>query len=305
MDEQTGRSLRAELVDLVGRLAAADGPTHLSPTLMVRRQSEPTRVGHGTSHPTFCVIAQGAKELRIGSRALEYDPSRFLISSASLPIASRVSQASPEHPYLGVVLHLEPALVGDVIATSGIERGPTGAAESAIAVGDLDLALLECVVRLVRLAEHPDDAPYLSPLVMREIVYRLLQSDQAGRVWQIASVGGPGSRIFEAISRLRTTYDEPVRIDELASDLGMSVSGFHHHFKHVTAMSPLQFQKHIRLQEARRLLVSGEADARQAGYRVGYDDASHFSRDYRRYFGEPPMRDVQRLREAPMVVAEQ
>jgi AraC-like DNA-binding protein len=168
----------------------------------------------------------------------------------------------------------------------------------AIDVSPLDAGLLDAVVRLVRLLDSPTEARFLSPLVTREIVYRLLRGEQGDRLRHTAVLGGHSHRIARALERLRNEFDQPLRIEEIARELGMSVSGFHHHFRAVTAMSPLQFQKQIRLQEARRLMLGEDLDAASAGYRVGYGDASHFTREYKRRFGAPPARDVERLREA-------
>jgi transcriptional regulator GlxA family with amidase domain len=172
------------------------------------------------------------------------------------------------------------------------------AAVKAVAVSRLDANLLDSVVRMVRLIDAPRDYDVLAPLAAREIVYRLALGDQGRRLRQFAVVGGRAPRIARAIELLRKDFDKPLRITSLARQLGMSVSGFHHHFKAVTAMSPLQFQKQLRLQEARRLLLTGDLDAATAGYQVGYGDASHFSREYKRHFGQAPMRDVHRLRAA-------
>ena len=169
--------------------------------------------------------------------------------------------------------------------------------ETAIDVRPLDAGLLDAVVRLVKLLDSPSDARFLAPLVTREIVYRLLKGAQRGRLAQIAALGSNTQRITEAIKRLRQEFNRPLRIEEVARELGMSVSGFHHHFKTLTAMSPLQFQKQLRLQEARRLMLGEGLDAASAGYHVGYDDASYFNREYKKLFGAPPIRDVERLRE--------
>jgi AraC-like DNA-binding protein len=165
-------------------------------------------------------------------------------------------------------------------------------------VSPLDANLLDTVVRLVRLLDSPAEARVLRPLITREIVYRLLMGEQGSRLRHLALLGGHADAIVEAIERLRREFNQPLRIESLAREAGMSVSGFHHHFKAVTAMSPLQFQKQLWLQEARRLMLGENLDAASAGYRVGYDDASQFSREYKRLFGQPPMRDVDRLREA-------
>jgi AraC-like DNA-binding protein len=165
------------------------------------------------------------------------------------------------------------------------------------------VGLLDATVRLVRLLDSPTEAHFLAPLVTREIVYRLLRGEQGGRLHHVAALGGSTHRIVEAIELLRKEFDQPLRIEDIARELGMSVSGFHHHFKAVTAMTPLQFQKQLRLQEARRLMLGEDHDAASAGYRVGYGDASHFTREYKRLFGAPPVRDVERLREAALVSA--
>ena len=244
----------------------------------------------------MCVIVQGRKETMLGGRTYRYDPTRYLVVSSELPVSSRITDASPEHPYLGVVLNLDPGVIGSVMVDIGLVgmRNPTTI--SAIDVSLLDEGLFDAIVRLVQLADNPQDARFLAPLIKREIVYRLLMGEQRERVCQIAALGGHLQRVVAAIERLRHEFDRPLRVEDLASELGMSVSGFHHHFKAVTAMSPLQFQKQFRLQEARRLMLDEHLDAASAGYQVGYHDAAHFSREYKRKFGEPPMRDVERLR---------
>jgi len=168
----------------------------------------------------------------------------------------------------------------------------------AIDVSPLDANLLDATLRLVRLIDSPDEYRVLAPLIIREIVFRLLTGPQAGRMQHLATSGGRSHRMVRAVDKLRDHFDKPLRIEDMARELGMSVSGFHAHFKTVTAMSPLQFQKQLRLQEARRLMLSENLDAAEAGYRVGYNDASHFSREYKRHFGKPPMRDIESLRGA-------
>lgn len=295
------RRVQANRDELVARLARAvrdDGTVDPLPGLRLRRASAPTELGPGVAQPSFCVIAQGAKEILLGDRRYRYDPAHYLIASIELPIASRIVEASPERPYLSAIVALDVALVGSVLVEAGrpAPRGHTDV--RAIDVSPLDGDLLDAVLRLVRLVESPADARVLAPLVMREIVYRLLAGEQGGRLGQIAALGGDSHRIVEAVERLRREFDRPLNIEGLAGALGMSVSGFHHHFKAVTGLSPLQFQKQLRLQEARRLMLGERLDAAGAGYRVGYDDASHFNREYKRVFGAPPLRDAQRLRQA-------
>lgn len=285
-----------ELIERITRALPYEGVREDLPGIRLRRANAPSELGHGTSSPAFCVIAQGSKEVCLGDRRYRYDDAHFLISTATLPVSSRVLEASPEHPYIGVVVTLDPMLVGSVMVEAGRPQARGWLDISAIDVSPLDQTLLEATLRLVRLYDSPQDAHFLAPLIKREIVYRLLNGEQGARVRQIATLGGDPNRITAAIMRLRASYDKPIRIEALAQELGMSVSSLHHHFKQVTAMSPLQFQKQLRLQEARRLMLSEDFDAATAGYQVGYEDASHFNREYKRLFGEPPMRDVGRLR---------
>jgi AraC-like DNA-binding protein len=292
---------REELAELVARAVGENGTVEAPGGLRLLRQSSPTPKDHGVSSPAFCVIAQGSKEVLLGNDSYRYDADRYLITAAALPTATRVTGASEERPYLGVVLELDPALVGSVMVEAGHPAPREHAAARAFEVSPLDAGLLDAVVRLVGLLDSPaEEARFLRPLVTREIVFRLLKGEQGDRLRQIAVLGGHSHRIARALERLRKDFDRPLRIEDIARELGMSVSGFHHHFKAVTAMSPLQFQKHLRLQEARRLMLGEELDAASAGYRVGYGDASHFTREYKRLFGAPPMRDVERLREAAM-----
>ena len=296
-EAQRVQASRAELVERLARAIRDDGTAELLAGLRLRRASSPTGLGHGVSFPSFCVIAQGSKELLLGDNRYRYNPAQYLISTAALPIASRVTEASPEHPYLSIVLKLDPSLVGSVLVEAGHRAPRSHAAVTAIDVSPLDAGLLDAVVRLIRLLDSPTEVCFLAPLIMREIVYRLMLGAQGGRLHQIAALGGATHRIAEAVERLRNDFDQPLRIEDIARELGMSVSGFHHHFRALTAMSPLQFQKQLRLQEARRLMLGEGLDAASAGYRVGYGNASHFTREYKRLFGAPPMRDVEHLRE--------
>jgi AraC-like DNA-binding protein len=294
---QRVQSNREELVERLTRAIRHNGTVDPLAGLMLRRASAPTELGHGMSYLSFCVIAQGSKEIVLGDNRYRYDPAHYLIATAALPIATRVAEASPEHPFLGLVLNLDPTLVGSVLVEAGHLVPRSQSAVTAIDVSPLDASLLDAVVRLVRLLDSPAQARFLAPLITREIVYRLLIGAQGGRLSQVAALGGSTHRITEAIERLRNDFDQPLRIEDVARELGMSVSGFHHHFRMLTAMSPLQFQKQLRLQAARRLMLGEGLDAASAGYRVGYSDASHFTREYKRLFGAPPMRDVEQLRE--------
>ena len=285
-----------ELVERIARAIPADGTVEPLPGLHLNRVSSPTAPLHSVTLPSFCVIAQGSKEILLGESRYQYDPAHYLIATIELPAVSRIVEASPEQPYLSLRLDLDPTLVGSVMVETG-HAAPTGADARAIDVSPLEPSLLDAAVRLVRLVESPTDARVLRPLVTREIVYRLLMGAQGSRLRHLALLGGQTDRIVRAVERLRHDFDQPLRIEQIAHELGMSVSGFHHHFKAVTALSPLQFQKQVRLQEARRLLLGEDLDAASVATRVGYNDAAHFNREYKSLFGAPPMRDAARLRD--------
>lgn len=289
---------RDELKERIAQAIHHDGKIEPLKGLHVNRISSPAEPCHSVSIPAFCVIAQGSKEVLLGSDRYQYDPMRYLLATAELPVVSQILEASKEKPFLSIRLDLDPALVGSVMVEAGYSSPQRGTNVKAIDVSLLDANLLNAVVRLVRLLDSPAEAYVLAPLIKREIIYRLLMGKQGNRLRQIAVLGGYTHHIARAVERLRKDFNQPLRIESLARELGMSVSGFHNHFKAVTAMSPLQFQKQLRLQEARRLMLGQNLDASSAAYRVGYDDASHFNREYKRHFGVPPMRDVEQLREA-------
>jgi AraC-like DNA-binding protein len=298
--EQQVRRMQADREELAGRIARGlprDGTVEPQPGLHFRHHSRPTEPVHAVAEPSFCVIAQGSKEILLGEDRFRYDPAHYLISTMELPLIGEVVEASPARPYLSFRLVLDPSVVTSVMVESGQVQPRGDASVKAVNVSSLDANLLDATLRLVRLIDTPGEYRALAPLVIREIVYRLLTGAQGGRMRHLATFGGHAHRMVRAVGKLRDQFDKPLRIDGLARELGMSVSGFHAHFKTVTAMSPLQFQKQLRLQEARRLMLSENLDAAEAGYRVGYDDAAHFNREYKRHFGEPPMRDVERLRE--------
>ena len=300
-DRQRLQADREELVERLTRRVREDGSTQPLKGLYLNRLSGPRGPVHGVTQASFCVIAQGSKEILLGDSRYLYDPMHYLLATVGLPSVSHVLEASPARPYLSLRLELPPALVGSVMVETGhaaptkVGAGQTN--ERAIAVSPLDGNLLDASVRLIRLLDCPNEAQVLLPLITREIVYRLLIGEQGGRLRHLAILGGYTPHIARAVERLRQDFDQPLRMEQIAQDLGMSISGFHHHFKAVTTMSSLQFQKQLRLQEARRLMLGEALDAASAAYRVGYQDASHFNREYKSLFGVPPMRDVQRLRE--------
>lgn len=294
---QRAQANREELVERMGRAIREDGRAEPLRGLRLFRLSAPTDMVHGRTDTAFCVIAQGSKEVLLGDDRYRYDPAHYLLTTVELPVVSQVVEASPARPYLSLRLDLDPVLVGSVMVEVGHATPRRRTDVRAIDVSPLDANLLDAVVRLVRLLDSPAEARILAPGIAREIVYRLLVGEQGDRLRHVAVMGGQSHRIAQAIEQLRNEFDRPLRIEAVARELGMSVSAFHQHFKAVTTMSPLQFQKQLRLQEARRLLLVQGLDAASAGYRVGYDDASHFNREYKRLFGLPPMRDVERLRE--------
>jgi AraC-like DNA-binding protein len=288
---------REELVERIGQAMREDGIAQPLQGLYLYRRSSPLQLLHGVSEPSVAVIAQGSKEVLLGENRYRYGPSQYLLATVELPTIRRVLEASKERPYLSLRLELAPTLVGSVMLEAGHASPRDHAEVSAIDVSPLDGHLLDAFVRLTRLLDSPAEARVLGPLITREIIYRLLRGEQGGRLRHLAILGGYTPHIARAVGRLRHDFDQPLCIERLARELGMSVSGLRQHFKAVTAMSPSQFQKQLRLQEARRLMLGEDLDAASAAYRVGYQDASHFNREYKSLFGVSPMRDVQQLRE--------
>jgi AraC-like DNA-binding protein len=245
------------------------------------------------------VVAQGSKEFLIGDTRYRYDAAHYLLSTVDLPSRGQVNEASMERPFLSLRLELSPALVSAVLLESGHAALLAGAAEvRAVGASPMDADLLDAAVRLVRLLDTPATSPVLLPLITREIVFRLLIGEQGARLRHLVAAGGYTTRISQAIERLSRDLEQPLRVEQLARDLGMSVSGLHHHFKAVTTLSPLQYQKRLRLLEARRLLLSEDLDAAGVAFRVGYTNAAHFNREYKSLFGVPPIRDVHQMRAA-------
>jgi AraC-like DNA-binding protein len=282
----------ATLQSTVERLTARDGVFDTAiPELKLSRFSSPSELVALVYEPSLCVVAQGAKEVLLAGETYRLDSAQSLLVSVDLPVEARVVVATPASPYLGIRITLDPAAVGELLA-DGTAIPPLGPPSRAIAVTPIDPSLIEAVTRLMALLDAPQDIAALSPLVLREITYRLLTGLQGARLRQIALAGAPAQRIARAIRWLKDHFAEPLRIDSLSKHVGMSPSAFHVHFKGVTAMSPLQYQKRLRLQEARRLMLGEGLDAAQAGFHVGYESPSQFGREYRRIFGKSPRRDV-------------
>lgn len=289
--------LQEELQDILREISPSDGNMQLSNRLAVFRRASPSDMNHGESSLALCMIASGSKQVLLGDDLYNYDKDHYFITSMQLPTASSVIHATTQEPYLALRLELDPTMVKSVLMSA-----PNGSystdVESAFNVSKVDADLVNAVTRLLRASQSENDAAILMPLIEQEIVYRLLKGNQGARLAQIAGFGTASGGISAAISRMRSEYDQPLRIPDLAREIGMSVSSFHDHFKRSTGLTPLQFQKHLRLREARRLLLGGDCDVAEAGYQVGYADASHFNREYKRMFGEPPLRDLNRVRAA-------
>lgn len=290
---------RAELAERIAKAQPHDGQFEICPGLYLNRISTSSYAVHGVLEPSCCVVAEGSKEVTLGGESYLYDASHYLIATMGVPAFARIVHASPERPYLSARFILDPAVVTSVIVESDIILDKSNKAEevSSVDVSALDADMLDATLRLVRSSGSQEEYRIMAPLIMRELVYRLLTGAQAKRLNHLARFGGQDNRMVQAVKILSDQYREPLRVESIASQLGMSVSGFHAHFKIATNMSPLQFQKQLRLQEAQRLMLSEGADAGQAAYLVGYEDRSHFSRDYKRQYGLPPARDIQRLRE--------
>lgn len=267
------------------------------PGLTTVRASAPTEPVQAVYEPAACIVIQGAKRTLLGDRVFEYRGGEYLVVSADLPVTGHVTQASADEPYLCLALTLDAAKIATLMldAAAAPSEGPLAGFE----VRRAETELIEPVLRLARLLDRPQDAPVLAELAMREILYRLLTGPSASMLRQIGAAESRLSQVNRAVRWLRANYAEPMRVEALAALAGMSVASFHRHFKAVTAMSPLQYQKQIRLQQARSLLLAGGGEAARIGFEVGYDSPSQFSREYRRLFGQPPARDAQRLRGDP------
>lgn len=286
-----------ELASLIGRHTTEDGvnPTGI-PRLNLIRGSRPTGPLHALHEPALCIVARGKKRVLLGEEAFLYGPGQYLVVSVDLPVVAQVLEADPEAPYLCFRLDLDAAKLGELFTESGLDAASGKESGPGLSVGQIDPGLLGAVVRLLRLLETPRDIGVLAPLAEREILYRLLTGDQAPTIRRIALSGGKLGQVGRAIGWIKDHYREPFSVEALASEARMSTSALHHHFKAVTNMSPLQYQKRLRLQEARRLILGSSLDAATAGLSVGYGSPSQFSREYGRLFGAPPMRDAEGLR---------
>jgi len=286
-----------ELAGLVDKYSSGDG-IHASAISGVQciKLSEPHMQLPSVYQPCVCVIVQGMKQVLLEDEIYRYAPPQFLAVSVDLPLVGQVVEASAQAPYLCLAIDIDAKQISDLITQSGDAMWSRGETSRGLFVGELDVPMQDAALRLARLLDTPRDIPVLAPLALRELHYRLLSGPYGATIAQMAIAGSNTHKIGQIIRRIKMKIAEPIRVEDLASMANMSASSFHQHFKAVTAMSPVQYQKRLRLTEARHILLAGNADAASAAYRVGYQSVSQFSREYSRMFGAPPMRDVEGLR---------
>ncbi len=286
-----------ELAQLIERFTAGDGMHATAiPALRLFRASKESQPIHSVHTPVLCIVAQGRKLLVLSGECYYYDPSQYLVVSVDLPISGQVVQASAACPHLCMVLDFHPDQIFDILKESDPAWQRKVDSRRGLFVSNSNQGLLDAAIRLVRLLDAPQDIPVLAPLIIREILYKVLQDEHGDTIKQIAIASSQAYQIAEVIRLIKQDFAKSLHVDKLAAAVNMSTSSLHHHFKKVTAMSPLQYQKQLRLQEARRLLLSGTMDAATAGFQVGYESPSQFSREYARMFGLPPISDLKRLR---------
>ena len=290
---------RAELATIIERYCAEDG-THPTPIpgLSFFRHGSPSTPACAVVKSVFALLVQGAKRVVLADEAYDYDQRHYLITSVDLPLLAQVTEASPEAPYLGLALDLDARQIGELMSKIAPVSPSTAAVSRGLAVSEISLDILDAALRLARLLATPAAIPVLAPLIEQELLYHLLTGEQGGRLRDVAIKGSQSHQISRAIQWIGQRYAQPMVIDELAAAVSMSKSSLHHHFKALTTMSPLQYQKNLRLQEARRLMLVEQLDAASASHRVGYESPSQFSREYRRVFGAPPLKDIAQMRPA-------
>ncbi|MDI7863661.1 AraC family transcriptional regulator [Rhizobiaceae bacterium n13] len=288
-----------EVVSIAARHARAEGE-YWTPieNLKISRRSTPSEPCHGSYRPCLALVIQGAKSLRLGSDVINYGVGDYLVTSLDLPVTWRVVEASPEVPHFCLALAIDSEKLLDLLGRTDLPRSPTSIEGRGITANVASPELLDAAVRLLRLLDRPEDIPAMAPLIEQEILYRLLTGPAGARLINIATADSQGNRIARSIAWLRQNFARPLRIEDLAERVNMSVSSFHHHFKAITAMTPVQYQKQLRLHEARRLMLIERLDAGTAGHRVGYLSPSQFSREYSRVYGLSPLRDIEAARGA-------
>lgn len=266
------------------------------PGLSLFRQEEPTGPLSGMYEPSICLMAQGAKRVLLGDDSFVYDANHYLITSVHLPTVVQIISASREKPCLGLMLKLDQREISQLMADSKLPPPRGQQSSRGMGTGEVTLSLLAAFQRLIELLAEPQDIPILAPVIQKEIIYRLLVGDQGACLCQIAAAGSQSQQIARVINWLKGNFTQQLSIDDLAGQASMSSSTFHHHFRSMTALSPLQYQKQLRLHEARRLMLADQLDAATAAFQVGYESPSQFSREYNRLFGASPLRDITTLR---------
>lgn len=286
-----------EMAELTARFIKADGHcTTAIDGLTLSKRSSPSSPHHGSYKPSLAMVVQGAKSLNFGSATLHYTTGQYLVTSLDLPVMWRVVEARPEAPHFCITLDINTSKLAELVAQMGMRKlRSVSDNQRAVTVNTAPAGLIDAVIRLMRLLEKPDDITIMAPLVEQEILYRLLTGPSAERLINIATVDSQSNRITRAVAWLRQNFALPLRIEQLAEQAHMSPSSFHHHFKAITAMTPIQYQKQLRLNEARRLMLVERLDAGTAGHRVGYQSPSQFSREYSRLYGNPPLRDLEMI----------
>jgi len=294
--------MRKELASKIAARAQllGENPTAVSGLALYRRE-QTTPCFHATYEPSVSVFVQGKKRVNLGGTEYLCDGSSFLLSSIDVPAVGQIVEASKKVPLLSMFLRLDMPTVREVISREDLPDSPTSVQSRGIAVGETTVGLLDACTRLIDLLDTPEDVPFLSHLIQREIVYRILRTPQGERLRSIATTGDLSHRTARAIAWLKENYARPLRMEELADVARMGVSTLHHQFRGLTAMSPLQYQKQLRLQTARQRMLMDGIDATSAAYEVGYESVSQFNREYSRFFGQPPMRDVKALRDGKVV----
>jgi AraC-like DNA-binding protein len=288
---------RSELAQITERFAPDYGvhATAISPLHLIR-SDHPTEVIYTVHKPGLCLIVQGAKEIRLAEECYRYDPLNYLVVSVTLPLAGKVIEATGDKPYLCIRLDLDPCEIAQLVSDASPIGVPDRPAERGVFLDQIDPPILDAMLRLLRLLDTPDDIPMLAPMAIKEIYYRLLRGRQGHRLYEVALADSQAQRVARAIDWLNSHFCEPLSIDALASHVNLSTSALHHRFKAVTAMSPLQYQKQLRLNEAHRLMISEGLDVTRACYKVGYESPSQFSREYSRFLGASPVKHIGQLR---------
>jgi AraC-like DNA-binding protein len=287
-----------EIASIISRFAPQDGEYGTAiGNLFLRRHSSPTQPAHTAQWPCFALVAQGAKSLTLGAEVYDYGLGNYLVVSLDLPVVSRVTEASSEVPHLGLGMAIDTERLSDLLARLNMPRAAPSGRMPGVGVNMAPPPLLDATLRLLRLLDQPEDIPAIAPLIEQEILYHLLRGPNGARLLQIATSGSPSNRVAKAIAWLRANYARPLRIEELAERVGMSVSSLHHNFKAATALTPMQYQKQLRLHEARRLMLVEHLDVGAAGHRVGYQSLSQFGLEYSRLYGRSPLRDLAGLRD--------